>query len=177
MPKQITLLTVKIHEFFESHPGEWLTIQQIHEAVQSVGVQHRATSRQIKQLCDTGILEFEQTFPAWRFRLSGTTNDAQFVDRLQRSREAFGVAPAVATEADAVEVETAVAVLEEPETMTYRAPRQFTNGNHPESGIDIIDNTGVTLRCTSCRQVWSPLLGSGGRLPRGWWKCPNWCNE
>jgi len=30
--------------------------------------------------------------------------------------------------------------------------------------------------CDHCRQVWSPKLRSGGRLPRGWWRCPNGCN-
>lgn len=32
-------------------------------------------------------------------------------------------------------------------------------------------------RCQQCGQVWSPTLQTEGRLPRGWWKCPNGCNS
>jgi hypothetical protein len=30
--------------------------------------------------------------------------------------------------------------------------------------------------CRECGKGWSPNLLSGGRRPRGWWRCPNGCN-
>jgi len=33
------------------------------------------------------------------------------------------------------------------------------------------------FRCKKCGQEWSPNLLSGGKLPKGWWKCPRGCNS
>ncbi len=30
----------------------------------------------------------------------------------------------------------------------------------------------VKLRCKCCGQIWVSDLLPGGRLPRGWWRCP-----
>ena len=32
-------------------------------------------------------------------------------------------------------------------------------------------------RCNQCGETWSPNLMHGGRLPKGWWRCPNGCNN
>ena len=41
-----------------------------------------------------------------------------------------------------------------------------------------VDDESVRLVviCNQCGAKWSPNLRTGGRLPRGWWKCPNGCN-
>lgn len=30
--------------------------------------------------------------------------------------------------------------------------------------------------CNKCGYGWSPMLRTGGCMPRGWWKCPKGCN-
>jgi hypothetical protein len=42
--------------------------------------------------------------------------------------------------------------------------------------VRCIDRHSGFYQCDGCGQVWSPNLGAGGRLPRGWWRCPNGCN-
>jgi hypothetical protein len=32
------------------------------------------------------------------------------------------------------------------------------------------------LQCNVCGQRWSPIIQEGGKLPRGFWKCPRQCN-
>lgn len=32
-------------------------------------------------------------------------------------------------------------------------------------------------RCNSCEVVWSPSIKPGGRMYRGWWRCPHGCNH
>jgi hypothetical protein len=32
------------------------------------------------------------------------------------------------------------------------------------------------VQCKACGHAWYLNSGSGGRFPRGWWKCPNGCN-
>lgn len=43
-------------------------------------------------------------------------------------------------------------------------------------GVQVVDPYGLWLRCNSCGQPWSPNIQTGGRLPRGYWRCPNECN-
>lgn len=43
-------------------------------------------------------------------------------------------------------------------------------------GLTLIDAARVLLECNECGERWQPLLGYGGRLLRGWWRCPNGCN-
>ena len=41
-----------------------------------------------------------------------------------------------------------------------------------------IERVGMeSYRCLKCGVVWSPNLRKGGRLPKGWWRCPNKCNK
>ena len=42
--------------------------------------------------------------------------------------------------------------------------------------VGCIDIAKFQLKCNCCGQVWSPNILSGGRLPRGYWKCPTGCN-
>lgn len=45
-------------------------------------------------------------------------------------------------------------------------------------GVEIIDAARLWLRCGVCGQKWSPNTpAGGGRLYRGYWKCPNGCNH
>ena len=45
-----------------------------------------------------------------------------------------------------------------------------------KKGVEVTDFDRLHLRCKSCGTSWSPNIQSGGRLPRGYWKCPNECN-
>lgn len=53
---------------------------------------------------------------------------------------------------------------------------RYTEGSLRRAGVEIIDSARVLVECQKCAQRWSPDLRSGGRLSRGWWKCPNGCN-
>lgn len=44
-------------------------------------------------------------------------------------------------------------------------------------GVELINEHSLRLQCVACGQVWSPNLRTGGSLPRGYWKCPNGCND
>ena len=43
-------------------------------------------------------------------------------------------------------------------------------------GVLLLDPSRVLLECEQCGQRWSPNLLSGGRMPKGYWHCPNGCN-
>ncbi len=55
-----------------------------------------------------------------------------------------------------------------------RRPRRFTDADLDKAGVTSV-RLGV-LQCAQCGQIWSPLLRSGGKMPRGYWRCPNGCN-
>jgi hypothetical protein len=42
--------------------------------------------------------------------------------------------------------------------------------------IKLLDASHLHFECEKCGQIWSPNIQTGGRMPRGWWKCPNGCN-
>ena len=44
-------------------------------------------------------------------------------------------------------------------------------------GIELVSAHNLDFRCMKCGCQFSPMLQEGGRLPRGYWKCPNGCNE
>ena len=51
------------------------------------------------------------------------------------------------------------------------------DGNRNEMAqITMIDQHHRMYRCNTCRTQWSPNLLKGGKLPKGYWKCPNGCN-
>ena len=44
-------------------------------------------------------------------------------------------------------------------------------------GVELVDAHNGTFACLACGQHWSPCILPGGRLPRGYYRCPNGCNE
>lgn len=56
-------------------------------------------------------------------------------------------------------------------------PKRFSVRELAKVGVEIRDPSRVVLGCTRCGHGWSPMLMTGGRLPRGYWKCPEGCNE
>jgi hypothetical protein len=57
-----------------------------------------------------------------------------------------------------------------------RAPSRFSASELKRAGVTLIDPDRVLLQCDACASQWSPNLLSGGRLPRGYWKCSRGCN-
>jgi hypothetical protein len=35
----------------------------------------------------------------------------------------------------------------------------------------------ASYQCQDCRMIWSQNIQTGGRMPRGWWRCPRGCNH
>lgn len=54
----------------------------------------------------------------------------------------------------------------------YYRPRNASDGELRRAGVEVIDRLRFWLRCLDCGQLWSPNFQRGGRLPRGYWKCP-----
>lgn len=57
-------------------------------------------------------------------------------------------------------------------------PKRPTAAQLAKVGVELRDilSNSACLACERCGQAWSPNLRGGGRLPRGYWKCPNGCN-
>jgi hypothetical protein len=55
-------------------------------------------------------------------------------------------------------------------------PKHLTERELHKFSVEIIDKHSMRLRCEKCGEVWSPNLGTLGRLPSGYWRCPNGCN-
>lgn len=45
-----------------------------------------------------------------------------------------------------------------------------------KKNIELVDHASMLFRCKVCRHEWIPEIERGGRLPVGYWKCPNGCN-
>ncbi|UCH56878.1 MAG: response regulator [Candidatus Bathyarchaeota archaeon] len=43
--------------------------------------------------------------------------------------------------------------------------------------IDLVEGEEFTLRCRNCSRAWTPDTRNRQRLPKGYWKCPEGCNE
>lgn len=56
-------------------------------------------------------------------------------------------------------------------------PRSCTPRELKKFGVEIVDVPGHWLRCAECQKFWSPMIQRGGKNPRGYWKCPNGCNQ
>ena len=55
-------------------------------------------------------------------------------------------------------------------------PRQFTKPQMKAAGVEVLNRPGINLRCVQCGQKWRPRLIGRGRLPGGYWRCPQGCN-
>jgi len=62
-----------------------------------------------------------------------------------------------------------------------RIPKYLTPaGKSVESyraDVEIVSATNLRLRCKECACVWTPNILPGGKLPHGYWKCPDGCNH
>lgn len=43
-------------------------------------------------------------------------------------------------------------------------------------GVEFADQQKGMVRCRTCGHVWQPNIRSGGRMHRGWMRCPQGCN-
>ena len=43
--------------------------------------------------------------------------------------------------------------------------------------VEVLEGEGFTLRCMECGATWSPETENRLRLPKGYWRCPEGCNE
>lgn len=55
-------------------------------------------------------------------------------------------------------------------------PRRCTPQELARIGVDLIEEKDIRLGCKQCGREWSPLLRKDGRLPNGYWMCPEGCN-
>jgi len=45
-----------------------------------------------------------------------------------------------------------------------------------QKDVTLLDERHIILECNQCGMRWSPNILEGGRLPKGYWRCPNRCN-
>ena len=58
-----------------------------------------------------------------------------------------------------------------------KMPRCYSEAQLAKVGVEVLHYDKVHLVCRECRTFWSPNILTGGKLPRGYWKCPNGCNH
>ena len=58
-----------------------------------------------------------------------------------------------------------------------RRPRHCSEPELSKVAVEIVDRHSMWFECKVCGEIWSPNLGAGGRLPRGYWRCPTGCNS
>jgi hypothetical protein len=67
---------------------------------------------------------------------------------------------------------------------TLTPPKRPTAGQLAKVRVELVDRyrydwqewRGILLRCQQCGLEWESMLQPGGRMARGYWKCPNGCN-
>ena len=59
---------------------------------------------------------------------------------------------------------------------TVHRPLRATPAELAKVDVKIVDAHNFWLKCTACGRSWSPNLRARGRLPRGYWQCPEGCN-
>lgn len=57
-------------------------------------------------------------------------------------------------------------------TIPYHVRRKLE-----EKQVEIIEAPEITLRCKTCGSTWKPDTRDRKRLPKGYWRCPENCNE
>ena len=45
-----------------------------------------------------------------------------------------------------------------------------------KKAVAILNERNLLLKCEACGQVWQPMLKPGGKLHKGYWRCPRDCN-
>ena len=55
-------------------------------------------------------------------------------------------------------------------------PRCCTFDELKRVGVVLIDEHEIRLGRKECGREWSPMLRKGGRLSKGYWRCPEECN-
>ena len=63
------------------------------------------------------------------------------------------------------------------ETTNRIYPKRLTEWEMSKVGVEIIDLNRISLRCKQCGHQWSPCIQPGGRLPKGYWRRENGCND
>ena len=62
------------------------------------------------------------------------------------------------------------------ETRRTTRPRRCTPQELAKVGVRVLDEISIHLGCKQCGREWSPLLRRVGRMPKGYWQCPEGCN-
>ena len=57
-------------------------------------------------------------------------------------------------------------------TIPYHVRRKLE-----EKRVEILKAPEITLRCKTCGSTWKPDIKGRKRLPKGYWRCPENCNE
>lgn len=56
-------------------------------------------------------------------------------------------------------------------------PRSFTKRELAKVDVDLANPHSRILCCKKCYRAWIPMIQIGGKLPRGYWKCPEGCHD
>jgi hypothetical protein len=54
-------------------------------------------------------------------------------------------------------------------------PRYFSEGQLSKVGVEIVDKYRIILACRECDMAWAVNVLSDGKLPKGYWHCPQGC--
>ncbi|MHA2030430.1 MAG: response regulator transcription factor, partial [Candidatus Kariarchaeaceae archaeon] len=57
-------------------------------------------------------------------------------------------------------------------TIPYHVRRKLE-----EKQVEVLEGPEITLRCKTCGSTWKPDVRGRKRLPKGYWRCPESCNE
>jgi hypothetical protein len=59
----------------------------------------------------------------------------------------------------------------------YR-PKKCTARELKKAGVTLVNAHQLHLRCDTCGRLWSPMIGTGGKIAKNYWQCPyDGCNK
>lgn len=87
--------------------------------------------------------------------------------------EATGLSVNV-TRPESKEMVVSVNLLNEETPPTLYRPKRYNKNQLDRAGVELLDRG--FLLCKNCGISWSPNVRTGGKMTRGYWKCPNGCN-
>jgi DNA-binding transcriptional MerR regulator len=64
-----------------------------------------------------------------------------------------------------------------PQRGAVSSPRTYSAHELRKVGVEILDEDNHRLRCATCHTAWDFSMTPGGRLPKGYWHCPEGCNQ